>query len=91
MGPGRYRSQDPWICRQTRICCQTRYRLRYVVRYTYLQENKKIQLQPEIQDQFNSLQAGLFCLVFSSRSIHLFFSAKKLFLVISSEYQRALI
>ena len=28
MGPGRDRTRDPWICSQTRICCQTRYRLR---------------------------------------------------------------
>ena len=32
MGPGRDRTRDPWICSQTRICCQTRYRLRYVAR-----------------------------------------------------------
>ena len=30
MGPGRDRTRDPWICSQTGICCQTRYRLRYV-------------------------------------------------------------
>ena len=29
MGPGRDRTRDPWICSQTRICCQTRYQLRY--------------------------------------------------------------
>ena len=29
MGPGRDRTRDPWISCQTRICCQTRYRLRY--------------------------------------------------------------
>ena len=29
MGPGRDRTRDPWISSQTRICCQTRYRLRY--------------------------------------------------------------
>ena len=28
MGPGRDRTRDPWICIQTHICCQTRYRLR---------------------------------------------------------------
>ena len=33
MGPGRDRTHDPWICSQTRICCQTRYRLRYAARY----------------------------------------------------------
>ena len=27
-------TRDPWICRQTPICCQTRYRLRYAARYT---------------------------------------------------------
>ena len=32
MGPGRDRTRDPWICSQTRICCQTRYRLRYEAR-----------------------------------------------------------
>ena len=48
MGPGRDRTRDPWIYSQTRICCQTRNRLRYKARYTYLQENKQIQLQPEI-------------------------------------------
>ena len=29
MGPGRDDTRDPWICSQTRICCQTRYWLRY--------------------------------------------------------------
>ena len=33
MGPGQDRTRDPWICSQTRICCQTRYRLRYAARY----------------------------------------------------------
>ena len=33
MGLGWNRTRDPWICSQTRICCQTRYRLRYVARY----------------------------------------------------------
>ena len=32
MGPGRDRTRDPWICSQTRTCCQTRYRLRYAAR-----------------------------------------------------------
>ena len=27
MGPGRNQTRDPWICSQTGICCQTRYRL----------------------------------------------------------------
>ena len=35
MGPGRDRTRDPWICSQTRICCQTRYRLRYAARLTW--------------------------------------------------------
>ena len=29
MGPSRDRTHDPWICSQTRIYSQTRYRLRY--------------------------------------------------------------
>ena len=29
MGPGQDWTRDPWICSQTRICCQTRYRLHY--------------------------------------------------------------
>ena len=29
MGPSPYRTRDPWICSQTRICGQTRYRLRF--------------------------------------------------------------
>ena len=32
MGPGRDRTRDLWICSQTSICCQTRYRLRYAAR-----------------------------------------------------------
>ena len=32
MGPGRDRTRDPLICSQTRICCQTYYRLRYAAR-----------------------------------------------------------
>ena len=31
MGPGWDGTRDPWICSQTRICCQIRYRLRYTV------------------------------------------------------------
>ena len=34
MGPGRDRACDPWICSQTRICCQTRKRMRYAARQT---------------------------------------------------------
>ena len=33
MGPDRDRTRDPWICSQTRIRNQTRYRLRYAARY----------------------------------------------------------
>ena len=45
MGPGRDRTRDPWICSQTRICCQTRYRLRYAARFTSLRsENTRISL-----------------------------------------------
>ena len=36
MGPDRYQTRDPWICSQTRICCQTRYRLRYAARLARL-------------------------------------------------------
>ena len=32
MGLGRDQTRDPWICNQTRICSQTRYRLRYAAR-----------------------------------------------------------
>ena len=42
MGPERDRTRDPWICSQTRIYSQTRYRLRYAVRQLQsneLQEN----------------------------------------------------
>ena len=34
IGPDRDRTRDPWICRQTRIYSQTRYRLRYAAQYT---------------------------------------------------------
>ena len=30
MGPGLDRTRDPWICSRARICCHTRYWLRYV-------------------------------------------------------------
>ena len=33
MGPGGDQTHDLWICSQTRICCQTRYRLRYATRF----------------------------------------------------------
>ena len=33
MGPGRDRTRHPWNCSQTRICSQTRYRLRYAARF----------------------------------------------------------
>ena len=33
MVPGRDRTRDPWICSQTRICSQARYRLRYAARF----------------------------------------------------------
>ena len=35
MVPGRDRTRDPWICSQTRICNQTRYRLRYAARFCF--------------------------------------------------------
>ena len=34
MVPGGDRTRDPWICSHTRICSQTRYRLRYAARLT---------------------------------------------------------
>ena len=37
MGPGRDRTRDPWMCSQTRICSQTRYRLRYAARSIIIQ------------------------------------------------------
>ena len=36
MGPGRDRTRDPWNCCQTRICCQTHYRLHYAARSSLL-------------------------------------------------------
>ena len=35
MGLGRDRTRDPWICSQTRICCQTRYRLCYAPGFSH--------------------------------------------------------
>ena len=40
MGPGRDRTRYPWICSQTCICCQTRYRLRYVDRHKWVMKMK---------------------------------------------------
>ena len=45
MGPGKDRTHDPWIYSQTRICSQTRYRLRYAARY------KSIGIFPNAQGQ----------------------------------------
>ena len=39
IGPVRDRTREPWICSQTRICCQTRYRLRCAVRYIKVNSN----------------------------------------------------
>ena len=36
MVPGRDRTRDPWICSQTRIYGQSRYRLRYAARFSIL-------------------------------------------------------
>ena len=38
MGPDRDRTRDPWICSQTGICSQTRYRLRYAARLASKQQ-----------------------------------------------------
>ena len=40
MGPGQDRTRDPWNCSQTRICSQTRYRLRYATRSHNMQQTK---------------------------------------------------
>ena len=47
MGPGRDRTRDPWICSQTRICCQTLYRMRYAARY-HEYVNKLMHMRLEI-------------------------------------------
>ena len=39
MGLGRDRTRDPWNCSQTRICSQTRYRLRYAARCDFADVN----------------------------------------------------
>ena len=49
IGPGRDRTCDPWICNQTRICCQTRFRLRYAALYS-LSDDK----QADVIDAFNT-------------------------------------
>ena len=36
MGPVLDQTRDPWVCSQTRICCQKRYRLRYEARFKLL-------------------------------------------------------
>ena len=55
MGPDRDQTRDPWICSQTRICCQTRYRLRYVARFAFIGETEmypvKYRVPTEIQKQ----------------------------------------
>ena len=42
MGPGRDQTRDSSICSQTRICCQTRYRLPYAARYMDLVTRKPV-------------------------------------------------
>ena len=52
MGPDRDQTCDPWICSQTCICSQTRYRLRYAARpfVDDLEETDRKQLTlPEAQ------------------------------------------
>ena len=63
MGPGWDQTRDPWICRQTRICCQTSYRLRYAARYSQL-VNMLISLEPH--GIFGSNSACLFILTLLS-------------------------
>ena len=49
IGPGRDRTRDPWICNQTRICCQTRFQLRYAAVY-FLSADK----QADVIDAFST-------------------------------------
>ena len=41
MEPGRDLTRDPWICSQTRICCQTLYWLRYAARFSFMSRRRK--------------------------------------------------
>ena len=45
MWPGWDRTRDPWIGSQTRICCKTRYRLRYVARWYVLRVNMRYDMK----------------------------------------------
>ena len=50
----RNRTRDPWICSQTRICCQTRYRLRYAARFKSIAEWSILQyFQPSLSYQLS--------------------------------------
>ena len=51
MGLDRDRTRDPWICDQTRICSQTRYRLRYAAR-------RKIKDIKHLEGHFHSQLPG---------------------------------
>ena len=50
---GRDQSPYPWICSQTRICNQTRYRLGYAARYTEVRSYAPYP-HPPLEMAFNS-------------------------------------
>ena len=85
MGQDRDQTRYPWICSQTRICCQTRYRLRYAARlYASLKRKTMSKLINRIRGWrllLTSLQGSAFflktCLVnLISKDNHLVFSVK---------------
>ena len=53
MVPGRDRTRDPRICIQTRICNQTRYRLRYAARLKNTVRELKINCAETLVDWYN--------------------------------------
>ena len=71
MGPGRDQTRGPCICSQTRICCQTRYRLRYAA-WCKTCVQRPLSKRPKIgfQDQIY-LNAGRY--VFSLSSLFCLF------------------
>ena len=60
MGPDRDRTRDPWICSQTRICCQTRYRLRYAAAL-WLPAEKGADLLALLCEMFSSVLVTFQC------------------------------
>ena len=59
MEPGRDRTRDPWICSQTRICCQTHYRLRYVARCFMINLLRKYGTRPGSNTRPLDLQSDM--------------------------------